>query len=278
MKNYFVFWGLVCFFSLCAIIFAMDTWGSLPKNQTDPTTIDAEISAAIAAHNSDPDAHTAAGQSIDLHRVNDVLDHPAGSALADKWTMSEMDFTTLFENLTPFIVHGNCYQQFPGVFLYPTSSGDTNYGGISISGEDQNLSFDVEKPSMIQFAFVPDTNYGGKINIKMGWNPSVFHKDGMGLEIVDGVATFWTADEAGTNINTLAWPTYSDAGRVVVRMQNVPDEAVVKIYINGELLGTLVWHDPTNSDPLHISFAVSKTGIDDTTLVVLNLFFTLSPD
>ena len=73
-------------FVFCSMIIAMGavTWDSLAKNQTDPTLITEAISAAIAAHNADPEAHMASGQAIDLHRVNEVLDHPAQSIVSDK--------------------------------------------------------------------------------------------------------------------------------------------------------------------------------------------------
>ena len=90
------------------------TWGLLPKAQDDPTTIDQEISAAIAAHNADPDAHTAAGAALDLHRVNEVIDHPAGSIVQDKFETAPLSFTgikafTSFETAARFqpITHGS---------------------------------------------------------------------------------------------------------------------------------------------------------------------------
>jgi hypothetical protein len=63
----------------------MDNWGLLPKSQIDSTTIDAEIDAKIAAHEADPTAHMGVGESIDMHRKNDVIDHPANSVVADKY-------------------------------------------------------------------------------------------------------------------------------------------------------------------------------------------------
>jgi len=82
---------LLCFF-LCVKILRMaePTWDSLAKNQTDPTLITEYIATAIANHESDPTAHLADAKSLGLHRTNEVLDHPAGSVLADKATLSEI--------------------------------------------------------------------------------------------------------------------------------------------------------------------------------------------
>lgn len=74
-------------------------WGLLPKAQDNAQTIDEAITAAIAAHNDDPDSHMAAGQSIDVHRVNSIIDHPAGSVLSDKTTSREFVLQDSFSSL-----------------------------------------------------------------------------------------------------------------------------------------------------------------------------------
>jgi hypothetical protein len=63
-------------------------WGQLPKAQDDPTTIDDAISAAIVAHEADPTAHLGAGESLETHRANDIIDHPAQSVVRDKLNFS----------------------------------------------------------------------------------------------------------------------------------------------------------------------------------------------
>jgi len=60
------------------------TWGDLPKNQIDPQLITEAITEAINAHESDPEAHLGAGESLEMHRQNEILDHPASSIVADK--------------------------------------------------------------------------------------------------------------------------------------------------------------------------------------------------
>ncbi len=82
-------------------------WGQLAKAQDDPQTIEDAITAAISAHNDDPTAHTSTGQSLALHRENGILDHPAGSSLADKLTMSEFTFGDNFSNLSLYTITGS---------------------------------------------------------------------------------------------------------------------------------------------------------------------------
>jgi len=77
----------------------MDYWGTLPKSQSDATTIDEAITAAIASHESDPTSHVDDAKSLGLHRSNTTLDHPAASVLSDKSTATELAFDIAFQTL-----------------------------------------------------------------------------------------------------------------------------------------------------------------------------------
>lgn len=70
------------------------TWGDLPKSQVDNQLITEAITQAIADHESDPTAHLGDGESLEQHKTNEVLDHPAGSALSDKQTLSEIVYVS----------------------------------------------------------------------------------------------------------------------------------------------------------------------------------------
>lgn len=61
-----------------------ETWGTMPKSLTDPTTIDEEIANLLASHNADAAAHLVSGGSLDAHKSDSVIDHPAGSVINDK--------------------------------------------------------------------------------------------------------------------------------------------------------------------------------------------------
>ena len=74
-------------------------WGNLAKAQDDPETIEEAIARMIDEHDDDADAHIEAGQSLTLHRDNEVVDHPEGSVLADKESFTETIFKTSFESI-----------------------------------------------------------------------------------------------------------------------------------------------------------------------------------
>lgn len=90
---YKVFVKISHFFILLSVLFLMgymvNVWGNLPKAQDDGETIEQAIARLISEHNLEPTAHTADGASIDLHRKNDILDHPAQSVVGDKTPFSE---------------------------------------------------------------------------------------------------------------------------------------------------------------------------------------------
>lgn len=72
---------------------ALPLWGQLEKAQDNPQTIEEAIAQAIAEHEADPEAHLGAGESLSMHKHEEVIDHPAGSVLLDKMTASETMFT-----------------------------------------------------------------------------------------------------------------------------------------------------------------------------------------
>lgn len=78
---------------------ALPNWGSLTKAVDDATTIDDAITAAVAAHLADSAAHLDTGASLESHKAETVIDHPAGSVLVDKLSSTENWFNVAFQTL-----------------------------------------------------------------------------------------------------------------------------------------------------------------------------------
>ena len=101
-----------------------EVWGPLAKAQTDPTTIDEAIAAAIANHEEDADAHLGSGQSLQSHKASEIIDHLAGSIVADKFSDKEFVCRTGFDSLSRWVkVGGENSLTWPGFELYPTWGG-----------------------------------------------------------------------------------------------------------------------------------------------------------
>lgn len=81
------------------ISMSVETWGQMAKSSDDAEKVEEAISRLIAEHEADPSAHLGAGESLEAHRANEVIDHPASSIVADKLSFNEyvlsMPFTTL---------------------------------------------------------------------------------------------------------------------------------------------------------------------------------------
>ena len=94
-------------------------WGLLQKAQDDPETIEEAIVRLITAHEADAGAHTGAGESLETHKAQDIIDHKAGSVLADKDTMTEFVIKDDLKSLTGWQQTGDITSaDWPGVALY----------------------------------------------------------------------------------------------------------------------------------------------------------------
>lgn len=99
IKKFALLFVLVCCIILCMSLF---NWGSLPKDQTNPQLITEAITEAIIAHEQDPTSHLGAGESIEQHKNNEVLDHLAFSVLDDKMAYDGNSIDLEMGILTPY--------------------------------------------------------------------------------------------------------------------------------------------------------------------------------
>jgi len=76
----------------------LENWGQMTKTQDNPQTINQAIDAAISAHEADPESHMGVGESIENHRANEIIDHPAGSVPVDKFSFART-IKTWFESI-----------------------------------------------------------------------------------------------------------------------------------------------------------------------------------
>lgn len=96
----------------------LQLWGLMQKAQDDPRTIEEVIADMIAEHEEDPEAHLGDGESLSMHKQEDVIDHPPGSILPDKWSFTDYDFETNFESLSGFTISsGVTNTSWPGVIF-----------------------------------------------------------------------------------------------------------------------------------------------------------------
>jgi hypothetical protein len=81
----------------------LQNWEGLQKSATDPETIEQAIARLIGVHESDASAHLGPGESLEAHKNADVLDHPPGSVLGDKFSNKEFVFHFLFDSVALYL-------------------------------------------------------------------------------------------------------------------------------------------------------------------------------
>jgi hypothetical protein len=125
-----------------------ETWGLLAKSQSEATTIDEAIATAIASHEADPDSHLGTGESLQSHKASEIIDHLAGSIVADKYTMLQKDWVCNFDSLSPFYVSGTVgNDQAPGFIMF------IEYGGTATAELGTMQEFYNERNDWTKYIF-----------------------------------------------------------------------------------------------------------------------------
>lgn len=73
-------------------------WGDLQKSLDDNETIEQAIARVVAEHEADPAAHQGEGESLQNHKNNEIIDHPAGSVKIDKFSVFQSDYNSQFSD------------------------------------------------------------------------------------------------------------------------------------------------------------------------------------
>jgi hypothetical protein len=213
-----------------------DTWGLLAKSQDDPTTIDEAIAEAIANHNDDNTSHTETGQSLENHRTDDIVDHPAGSVLADKITMTEIYQNISFESIDAFITSGGVILQGVGdLYLEVDNLGTSNsYLVTPIAGAYQPIKFTRD----FLFQTCVSIEYEGLSRSIFGFCEYTVSP----LSDSDGAYFYFDGDELfakfkNSAVNLTSSAITAPSGfNAVYRIQHIASERKLRYYVNGLLV------------------------------------------
>lgn len=194
---------------ICYILIIMTTlaWEHLPKSSIENETIEQAIVRIVAAHNQDNTAHMQEGGSIDIHRKESVLDHKAGSVLADKETMSEYKFATTFESLELWDVVGNVdHAGILGCRLY-LENGEVDESSIYAMSPALGNFLNTYKDMVFQTIIKVDFSTGTSI-IKFGqFSQTLDSNNGFGFIVQNGLLKTFIGDAVWShtsNINSIS--------------------------------------------------------------------------
>ena len=228
----------IYFFLFCAIIIIMGlfNWGALPKAQDDPQTIIEAVNEAIATHESDPTAHLGDGESLEQHKTNEIIDHPALSVLADKITKDNVIFDTNFSSLANISKTGTAnLGTLDGVILNVAPGGSSNSNLIIESAYFDDL-FDYAKKIYFETRarFTEGVSVNGTIGLVSNYTTTSV---GFGFQIRSGVLyaySGYASAHAETKLSSVDIYTQH-----FYSAQYDPSTGYVYFYVDGVLVATL---------------------------------------
>lgn len=213
-------------------------WEHLPKNAVDSETIEQAITRIVQQHNNDNTAHMGTGQSIDVHRKEPVIDHKAGSVLADKETMSEFKFYTTFESLDTWDVVGQVSNAgILGCQMY-VENGSIDKSSINVTnvtlGNFLNTYKDMMFQTLLNFDMSAGT-YQARFGQISNFNTSL---EGFGFLVSNGVLSTYVGDSNFSN--QVQHYSISVSTAHIYRAQYIAGERTFYFFVDSVLIHTYV--------------------------------------
>ena len=251
------------------IFMADPNWGLLEKSQTSDETIEEAIDRLIEAHDDDANAHIGAGKSLNTHKTQTTIDHPADSIIEDKVKDGEISLQKLFavnriliscfESLDGWLTSGTISQDIGNINIRTTAVINNLAVLYSVPSNWQGLDWDKDFfwQSTIKLAQV--TNQ--QIYFGMGTTDDIGAGSGAGFYIDDDDLYVYHAEANGgglvytkqiiTGITLSNWNVY----RIIY------DESAgtIKFYINGVLKHTFSTGLPTTDDDRLVCYQIKTT-------------------
>lgn len=257
---------------------SIDVWGLLPKSQDDSTTIDQAIANAISTHNADNTSHLGPTESLETHRSDTVVDHPAGSVLADKLSMTEVFQNVSFESIDGFQVDGNVsIEGVSNVFI------GVGFGGINDSSmfservvNTGHLNFDDDFLFQTTFKMIPKA--GTKLNIGMCDPSNSVLADTLGLYFYSDGTTFYARVNTGTFDETSDPFSIGSGLLTCFRIQNTGGERMLRFFVNGAEVYSLDTTGYTDDvyEVNYLTYRMVRTSGDNCSMNLLQLYYSNS--
>ena len=250
---------------------AEPTWGQLKKAQDDNTTIDTAIADAIAAHETDPDAHTGAGESLETHKSQEVIDHPAqsivedkieiGSVLADKLSMLEHFIHTVFESLDGWYKSPLGVEEKIGGAAIQTGTTINTVRRLEAQPYGDGAIVDWDKDMMFQEVLKFSATTSQLAYIMTGTSELDGSDNAFGFKIVDN--TLYAIHIVGDGESQTEYTT--EISGITITNWNVyraiydASEGTIKFYVNGILKATHDANIPTQDMPAFFTHYLKNT-------------------
>jgi len=237
-------------------------WGQLQKAQDDAETIEEAIARMILEHEADPEAHLGEGESLEMHKTEDTVDHPRGSILPDKMSFQDSIFDTTFESLAGFTKSTHFVaSSWPGATTDFYTGGNTpeylraNLAGLlEVGSITKRLQFDT-------YFYIDGIENPQTFNV--GVSNNAMTQFDIGFRVTNAALVGfarWSGSEHVTS--TLA--TLTGGVFYFVRVYYDVDGGVIYFYLNGVQVGTLQPSASVSSNnqfTMHITTTDSEGGV-----------------
>lgn len=214
-------------------------WGLLQKSAVDNETVEGAINRLIAVHESDPTAHLGTGESLEAHKSDSIIDHPAGSVLSDKKQNTQLEISTSFESYSGWTKSGTTTDFLFGALVLGTNTTLNNSASVLAENLSAFKTVDFDNNLMFQTTFSTDLHGAGDYIIKLGIDDFGGTYNTIGIKIVDNVATGYFLD--GATEHTVALGTLTRGGLYTLRVFINKSTGFVEFYLNGVLSGQIAY-------------------------------------
>lgn len=250
-------------------------WGELAKAQDDPQKIGEAISAAIAAHEADPEAHMGDGESIDVHRKNDIVDHPAGSILFDKFSASDEYHDVNWDTLDAWGKSGDVFlETFGDCRMVVDFSASNSYLKADLDIPDLWVNYDYDVVFQTIFRYTDDHNS----DVYMGFFNSISSptaQNGFGFHISSNVLKGrWYYGGAAHETSAISVDFNNEFH--VYRAHYSPVDLTVYFYVDGVQVASLSVDTAPADTFADVGYFVAGDASHTNTLIIRRLQFSRS--
>jgi hypothetical protein len=243
-----------------------EVWGLLPKAQDDNQLISEAIADAVDAHEADASAHLGVGESLEAHKTATIIDHLAGSILADKFTNVELDWDERFDTLSKWNAVGDAYAaSCPGASL------TVEYGGVetsTLANKDSvfNMSNNWSKYLMIECPM--ELSLDGTITVRFGIGNFAGGLENKGLGFVIKDDAIYGYYKNGTTVHEIDLDLTLGVVPKYLRAEWNPDTDVVRWWCNGVEVGSYSRTEENVSASFDVSFYMHTTAGSQSILMI----------
>ena len=247
-------------------------WGQLQRSQDDPSTIEDFVAAQIVAHDNDSTAHLLPGASLAAHKAFDVIDHPAGSIVGDKFSRLRT-ITINFESLDALLTFGNVFPGIGDVLIRTDSTINENAGILAVPALGNPLDWSKDMYWRLNAQFIATTDQ--RIQIGAGVLETGDGTTGFGFRVVNGELFAYHARTVGGEVVFTSLPidgiTLTNTN--VYEVVYVAADPSLTFFINGQQVAQFTNGLPTGAEDQVLSIYLITLTNASRTMYAGDYFF-----